>query len=363
MARSALDRASRLASLGRYGELVALLEPQLPLFRDSERYYYLLGSACLHTGDIGGAFTYLKRAEQLEPGDIATTLCLAALYVRRSESQKAIEYYLHVLEVDPKEAHARRGLSLLRKKDFEQELPSLIESGALKRLYPSDRRLWRLIAPIAIVAALCIAGYLLFPLATEAFEGLRESRSARPEVAAVSLSADERRSAVETGGSYRYILTEREALASFEKAKAYFEAYRDNAAVVELNRLLSSNASAAVKEKAKTLKSFVGTPDFRSVRDVPDYASVSRDPTLYEGCAILWRGTAANIDEAGGFTTFHFLVGYVDGKRLEGIVPVSISGEKTQIPAGSPFELLGRVRVDGGSLSIDAIAVHTLRSD
>ena len=54
MARTALDRAEKLFASGRFAELVSLLEPQVPVYRESQRFYYLLGSSCLGQGTPAG---------------------------------------------------------------------------------------------------------------------------------------------------------------------------------------------------------------------------------------------------------------------------------------------------------------------
>jgi tetratricopeptide (TPR) repeat protein len=363
MPRSALDQAERLARRGRFGEVVLLLEPQLPVYRESPRFYYLLGSACLRSSDMGGAYTYLKRAEQLDPEDCDTLLCLAAYHLRKAESQKAVEYYLSVLERKPRHPLATRALSFMRRPGVEEAMPRLVEQGKMSRFYPRPKGLPPFVLPAGVVAAALIFVTLLAPRVSGWIGGIREAASPRPEVAAIALNDYEKAKPVETGGSYRYILTEKEALAGFERAKSDFEVYRDNAALVELNRLILSNASQGIKEKARTLKGFVAAPDFRTVKDVPDYADVSKEPELYEGCAVVWKGSAANIEEAGDVTKFHFLVGYTDGKRLEGIVPVELQGQRELVPASSPFELLGVVRTGPGGLSLSGRAVHELRGN
>ncbi len=361
MARSVLDRAAALAARGKFGEAVALLEPQLPIYRESHRFYFILGSACLRCNDSGGAWTYLKRAEQLEPSHRDTLLLIAALHLRRAETQKAIEYYLRVLEEHPGEQLAARSLAFLRRKDAEESIAHLVDTGAFDRFYPRSRGLPRLVVPLGSAILVAAILYFGFPLAKEILSGIMVANSPRPEVAAISLSDAERLSPVETGGSYRFILTEKEALADFEKAKADFENYRDNAALVLLNRLLLSNASGSIKEKARILKGFVRKPDFRTVKDIPDYAVVAKSPELYEGCSVVWKGRAANIVEERGMTSFHFLVGYVDKTRLEGILPVRITGQKTLVPKDAPFELLAIVALDKGNLALDGSAIHELR--
>ncbi len=361
MAASLLDKAEVLARKGRHGEVVSLLEPQLPIYRESSRYYRLLGSACLRTGDSGGAYTYLKRAEQLDPHDADVLLCLGGLHLRRAETQKAVDYYLRVLEERPQDRQAARALGFLRKAGFEEALPGLMEAGALEKFLPSPGRLPRLFLGLGLGTAILAGLVLLGFIGLKGLKAIEASRAPRPEIAAIVLSAGERQAPVETGGSYRFVLTEKEALASFEKAKELFQVYRDNAALVILNRLILANVSPSMKEKAKTLKAFVTPPDFRNLKDIPSYSEVMRDPELYEGCAVLWQGSAANIQAGPSGLDFHFLVGYVDGKRLEGILPVQLSGPANLVPTQGAFELLAKVRTLP-SLALEGVAIHSLRN-
>jgi hypothetical protein len=155
-------------------------------------------------------------------------------------------------------------------------------------------------------------------------------------------------------------LTEKQALSAFERAKDYFQGYRDNAAIIEINRLLGSNASAGIKEKARSLRAFVGKPDFRTIKDAPSYADVQRDPYLYDGCAVAWKGMAANVRADSGATAFDFLVGYQEKKRLEGLVPARMTG--ADIPVDRPLEMLAILKEGDGSLSMDCVAIHELAS-
>jgi tetratricopeptide (TPR) repeat protein len=371
MARTALDRAERLFSAGRYAQLVSLLEPQVPVYRESQRFYYLLGSSCLRSGDPGGAMAYLKRAEQIAPNNPETMLALAALSVRRGESEKAIEYYLAVLEDRPGDKRARLGLDILRKEGGPEGLERLMETGKIERLYPGNRLLPRFVLPLAIALAALAAIVLAWPLGVSLIETASRPRVQRPEVAAVALSKAERDAPLGSGGSYRYILTEKEALASFERAKDYFQAYRDNAAMIEINRLLGSNAGSGIKAKAASLRSFVGKPDFRTIKDAPTYAQAIADPWLYDGCSVAWKGMAANVrvdpkpGDGGQSVLFDFLVGYQDKKRLEGLVAASVGD--MEVPMDRPLEILATIRAGSaagapgpGGIALTVAAIHEL---
>ncbi|HTX73699.1 MAG TPA: tetratricopeptide repeat protein [Rectinemataceae bacterium] len=362
MAKTALDRADRLFSAGRFGEIISLLEPQVPVYRESPHFYFLLGTSCLHVGDTGGSFTYLKRAQQLSPDNTEIALALAALHVRRSETEKAVALYLGVLERRPGNKAAQRALSVLRKESTPEGLAALIESGRIERLYPRSPRLPPGISGglivvgigLTLLAAVVVLGHPLSRLASQ----LLSIHVARPQVAAVVLNAADRSHPVTSGGSFRYVLTEEETLATFERAKAYFQQYRDNAALIEINRLLGSNANEGIKEKAGTLKSFVGQPDFRTVRDSPSFQMVAADPYLYDGCSVLWRGMAANVRTQGDHTAFDFLVGYDEKKQLEGIVPAVVVGVPVFVDRA--LEILATLRSGTGTVQLDVVAIHEL---
>jgi tetratricopeptide (TPR) repeat protein len=360
MARSVLDTARRLSAKGRHAAVISLLEPKLPLFRDSHNYYYLLGSACLRSGDVGGANTYLRRAEQLDGRDLDTKLCLAALHLRRGESDKALTLYLAVLDDRPGDRTAKRALAFLRKPEAQERRGALVDGRGFDVFLPPVRGLPSWAPPALAAAILAVLALALSPLIGKGITAFMASREPRPDVAAVALSDAERAKPVGSSGNSRYILTEKEALAAFDKAKARFQEFRDNAALVDINRILDSNASASLKEKARTLLAFVAAPDWRSLRDIPGFGEVSADPGLYRNCAVIWRGRAANIRGSGAGRSFDFLVGYADRQRLDGIVRVAVVDGGMSIPPDGPFELLARITVEGGVLSLRAIALHEL---
>jgi tetratricopeptide (TPR) repeat protein len=358
MSRTALDRAERLFAAGRNAEVIALLEPQVPVYRESPRFYYILGTSCLRSGDSGGASAYLKRAEQLDPASVDIELALAALDLRKGETDKAIASYLHVLDERPGDRVARRALALLKTEGSPDRIAALVRSGRIARLYPGDGRARRAIAMALAAVALACALAALAPAAIRLVAGLSLGKARRPEVAAISLNDYEKASPVSAAGSFKYVLTEPQALSAFERAKAFFQEYRDNAAIVEINRLLGSNASPSVKQKAASLKAFVGAPDFRTVRDAPSFAELSRDPGLYDGCAVVWKGMAANVREGEASVAFDFLVGYEDKRRLEGIIPASAA--RGPVVVDRPLEILAVLRSGDGKPRLECVAIHEL---
>jgi len=151
-----------------------------------------------------------------------------------------------------------------------------------------------------------------------------------------------------------------EVLSGYKKAREYFNSYRDESAKRELNRILESNASAAVKNKANLLKSFTVTPGFETLKDRFTYGEVASDPLLYRDCHVLWRGSAANVRTVSGKVLFEFLVGYDTRTIMEGAVTVELEFAADIYPAET-LEVLGRVvPVSGDNFKLIGTGIHQI---
>jgi hypothetical protein len=354
MKGKSLGDARKLFRARKFPEVIRLLEPEVFRHRESLEYFRLLGFSCLHTGDLGGAFSYISRAQQLKDDDIGVLLGLAAIHFRRSENETAIKRWLEVLEAQPSNPIARRGLDLLRRGLAKDALQEFIDSGKLKSLYPPlPARVPRASLIVIVLGALIVVGI--------AYLGLRMSRPQsprRPGVADVEIPSDLPR-LIEMGTDFNYLLTEKDVRQVFQKARGELLAYHDNLAAVEINRLLLSNAAAAVKERARVLKGFVTPGSFDTLRDAFPYAAVALHPALYDGCSVRWKGKLANLKAGKDAMSFDLLVGYDQEKELEGIVPVALPFA-AQMENGAAFEVLGKVVAQGDNLSLLGIAVHRL---
>jgi tetratricopeptide (TPR) repeat protein len=360
-----LTKAIRLARKGNHDAAIKTLEPEVNRFHDSFRYYYILGVSCLRVGDFMGAFTYLKLARDVKMRDPNALLGLAVLYLRRGETDRAIDIYLDVQDIDPKNPIARKALAIIRRHAGKDRLTEWLESGELHRLYPP-------LPPVPpepgriLVVGLITAGILavsFFTLVHLRIITLPGSRGPRAPVSGTALEAEDRRQPVETGGAYRYILTRNQVLDIYERGLSLFTEYRDEAARLNFNRLIESNASEGIKSKAHLVMSYMEIPGFDSFKrqDNVTYAEALRDPVLYRGCHVIWKGMAANIQLSPSQTSFEFLIGYDTRQSLEGIVPV-LFDRALAIKAEQPLELLGRIVPVSGdrgeTIRLEGLAIH-----
>lgn len=354
MARNPLEEAEGLYKKRKWHELISLLEPLSPVYRDNARFAVLLGTAYLHQEDIGGAYSCFRRAQSLDFKNRTALIGLAAVMVRRGESDKAVQLYIEMLERNPSDKTARRALNFVRRCPDPTALSG--NGRQLRALYPVPPPQ---LLPYGVVLSLLVLGLIAWRVGPGTLIFIEEKKPSRPGIAEIVLTQTERESPVGSAGGFEIILTEKDALATFDSAKKLFNNYRDEAALVEINRLLLSNASRQVKTKAETLARYAREPSFASMPDRFTYADVSAFPRLYNDVAVLWKGLPANIESSTVGTSFDLLVGYHDKRKLDGIVAVRAPFE-LRLPPDRPVEVLAKVKATAGGFILECVAVHEL---
>ena len=358
MPKSVIKLASRLYRRKKFPEVIRTLESQIFRFRDNVEFYFLLGSSCLYSSDYGGAVSYLKRAEQLRPQDSHILLGLAAVHLKRAETEEALKKWLKIIDLEPKNRIARKGLNLIRKGISTEDIAELTDSGKLKTLFPPvPPNPSRLLIP-ALTILLCF--FILFSI-IRFLPDLPLKKESRPGIADIELST-EQPSLTAANGEFSITLTEKEIKELFDRAKKYLLQFRDNFALIDINRIIQSNASAYVKEKARLLKTFVQKPDFTTIKDTFSLPEVLEDPLLYDGCYVVWAGKAANIKIGTETIRFDLLVGYQHEKELLGVMPV-ILDFAFNLENGSAVEVLGRIEIKENSMTLNGVSIHRLLED
>ncbi len=354
MPLTVLERAKRAFYRKKYNDVITLLEPNTIQFRESFTFYLYLGMACLHTGDIGGATTYFQRARQIKMRDPELLAAQAALHLRRGDTNQAVEYYLEALEYAPSHRLARKSLDFIRKNSDPEVISALVETGKISRFYPRIKRpltIGRFVAKMIPAALVVLAAVLLY-------RGMAvKPGEQRADLTALQLDSGDRKDAIAMSGSYRYVLTEKEIFGGFEKAQRFFQTYHDNAAQVEINRLLNSNASAAIKRKSHELMGYLAKQGFDTIQDRYTYQEVSEEPWLYLDCWVVWKGMATNVVSTENAMVFDLLVGYDTRNVLEGIVPVRFR-KVLDVNPEKPLEVLGQVVFEDNRIILSGSAIH-----
>ena len=339
-----LTRAVRLARKKKYDGAIKTLELEANRYNGSFTYYYLLGASYLHSGIFGVALRYFQLAVEQKLRDVNTLLGLAVLYLNHGDTDKAVDLYLEVQSLDEKNKIARKALKIIRANPGPENISALIDSGSLNTLFPPFPKAAFSARYISIRAA-AAAAVLLLVFGIGAITGLiplGSSADKRPVPVETEIAAEERNSPVQTGGSYRYVLTREQVLNEYNEGRKFFTAYRDEAAKAKMNYILESNASEPIKNRARLLISFMETPSFVTLKDRFSYSEVIADPFIYRDCHVIWRGMAGNLVQEENHTTFDLLVGYDTYRTMEGVVQVDYD---FAIPVNPdrPVEILGRI--------------------
>ena len=371
MARSDLEKAHLLLQKRRFSQALSILESgrNPEIYRESFDYFLTAGLACLYLGDTGNAGVYFQRARHIRMTDTTLLCAQAVLFLHRGETDRAIEYYVDALDYDPNNKLALRAMEFIRSHGSYEELCHAFDTGEIKKYYPplgvNPDTIKRIVlsAFAGVVLALMIFNFGKFSSAARKLH--LPAANARADLSELFLSVDEMGNAHKkdlSGGTYKYILSDAQIKKSYDMAMTYFQDYKENASLVEINRLLNSNASDAIKAKAEMISTYFKEPTFDSLSTFGDnisYADVAKEPDLYLGCSVAWSGRISNSVSEGKSFRCDLLVGYENMERVEGFVPL-IFAESPQPPIDGerPIKVLGKIKVENGKIALEGKAVY-----
>jgi tetratricopeptide (TPR) repeat protein len=352
-----LKRARRWLASGRNSKVIRFLEPKVPLFLEDPQYYSILGRACLESGLLKDADTYLNRGLQADPDHLEVRLVLAVNHLKRKDPASAVRTWLEILEDDPANLHAKRGLKALKKISDQAEQDKFLDRFDPRRFLPNLSSPWpaRILVILTTVLLVLMALYFSDPIMTKLTTG--SGRTMRP--GAEHLLADGVGLMAENGGNVLYPMDESEVTRTLRRALKHFQNYEDNRARHELNKIKYSNASDEIRQQVLGLLESLGPSTIENIETDYAYQDVISAPWLYEDCFVLWRGRTANVTYEEDSIRFDFLVGFEKGEILEGRVPVVVPFEAVMEPL--PLELLARVKTNSGEMTLEAVTLHFLR--
>ena len=353
-----LKKARRWLACGRSTRVMRYLLPRIPSFLDDPDYYALLGRACLDVGSTADAYTYLSRGLQADPSHLEIRLTLAVTHLKRKDPASALRTWLEVLEDHPEDKRARRGLRTLKRISDESAQNRFLERFYPNRFLPdiSARQPAKFLFVLILILIVLILLYIRRPV-TSVVSRILSPPVQRGGSEALRSAASEKLIGSET--NVLYPMTESEAARTLKRAVRYFERYQDNSARHELNKIRRSNADAPVRMQAALLIESLGESDIETIETDFSFAQVSESPWLFEGCWVLWRGVTANVVYSEDAVNFDFLVGYQEGRVLEGRIPVTVPFLSVMEPL--PLELLARVEPSESGFNLTARTLHFLR--
>lgn len=323
-----ISKAWKFFRKHQYSAVTELLEPQILRHRDQPDFYRILGLACLYKKDWSGVETYLQRYRQLTGStEESVLLGLGLSAVQKKDYPEGIRFFLKLQDLKPRNPRARKGLQLIRSlMSNNDSFGADLNTQSWKKVFPREPRqipwIFILLPPILLV---CISGIII---GLHGFEELRDFHVPLPMEPSKHRPGPGDSSPpgvmIQDGGLWTLQLKDDEVREAYGSAQKYFQDYRDSLARFEINRILLSNASQSMKEKARALISYLRDPEFVSFQDSRPYGDVKNAPELFEGCAIKWKGVVSNLQNGKNEINFDFLIGYENAQVVEAVIPVKL---------------------------------------
>lgn len=354
--RNIIAKAETLLRKRKFTQVVSLLEPLVIDFRDSYRFFYILGVACLYLGDVGGAESYFKRARSIKLNDVDLLLAQSVLFLRRASTDRALEYCLDALQIEPNSKKIKAYLSNLKKVMDPELINQMVYDGRIKKFYPELGINPNIIKTISFVSVILVIGVISFFV----LKPDNPIKGNRADLSDFVLTIDEKSSMLEQnmGASvYKYILSKEQVQKAYSEAQSKFQSYNDNEAQKQINLILNSNASSSIKQKARMLMSYIDDPTFDTIKEQFSYTDVKNDPYLYLDCWVTWQGRISNIEESEEISKCDLLVGYEDFSKVEGIVPLEYKTGLVIDPE-KPIKILGQVSIQNSKLLLKVKSVY-----
>lgn len=348
MGRSVLDIAQFLLKRRKFSRVINLLESRSEYYENDFEYFLTLGTACLYIGDIGNAYSYYQRAREIKVTNTTMLLGQAAIFLRRGETDRALQYYLDILDNDPNNERALSAMEFIRKNSDYSTICRWVDSGKIERFYPPlginpDIIIKSVFAGFAV--GFVVSMFVIFaPQKQKAVVG------PRADLTQLELTEDEKKNSQQRDMSdtvIRYLLDNKAIISSYETAMECFLQGRDNACQVEINRLLNSNASLSIKQKCNQLAMYLEVPTFDRLDGTKDnytFDQVQSDITLYQDCFVVWSGRVSNLEKfEDNSMTSDLLIGYEDLKNVEGVVKVYYPELSSPFDSSKPVRILGKL--------------------
>lgn len=358
MAKDALSLAWLDMRRRRFATAIKRLEAKKEIYEENFEYYVTLGIACLYVGDIGASSSYFQLARRIKLTDTRLLLGQAAIFLRRGDTARALQYYLEIKENDPLNKTADEAMEFIRVHGNYDTICRWVDTGKIEQFYPPlgsnpDKLAMLGVAGAAFVLG-CVFTFIFFPRG-------QQYTGPRADLSKLELSSEEKSDAKEkdlSTQSYAIVLSNKEINKKYNDALKYFQAHRDNAAQIEVNMILNSDASLAVKKKARLLMGYFEIPDFDTISDVPSLTDVAANPAMYLDCWVNWGGKISNaITYEDGSYSCDLLVGDDALAKYEGSVKVHFDAVPA-VDGGRAVKILGKIVLEDGAVSLRGRAVY-----
>lgn len=360
--KDAIEQAKMFMRCRKFQQAISLLRSNYEDYKRSYEYYLLLAISNLYLKNIGEVPGLLKDAKEsraqiekksdLKISDTRYFLCCAGAYLCRGETDKAIGYYLDVINLDCNNVQAKAALDFIEKEGDYDTICYYKNTGRIEEFFPplgtNPQLVLKIVLPIvfcamAAVAFIVIKRDVFFPSKIVLPEATRNIDFTIPQEIFEKLPTDNK--------------------LAFKKALEYFNANRDNHALLEINKVFSlEKIDEKIRSCSEQLKALCGpitmtTLSDKKLNDNFSPEEVGSNFALYDGTFVLWKGTFTNVVQTDTETKFDLFVGDLSKSKNEYNCTVIFEG-KQNIIEGKPITVFAQFRYSGGVPKLEGKSFH-----
>ena len=295
--------------------------------------HYYLGLAYIFRELYDEAHKYISKAYQLNENDINTINTLAFLNLKHNNVDEAINYWLDILDIDKKNYIAKRNLEKIKKTTNIEKLsssasPDEFINFKLKKSISSPFKLsifkfprfpgfsrpksnYLKIASLVIFSALIVILIYKYTINQDKIQIKKFNIPSPKNLQALHLPDLEDDYMIDKNIKKSIFNLKPEEIKNlFYNTKILIQKQYHNKAVVNINKVLHSNAGIIIKERFLILKRFTQIRKTFEIKDNISYSTLMNLPVLYEDVQVVWKGKIEdiNIDEDTQSTLFNMFV-------------------------------------------------------
>ena len=216
MPQDSLSFAKKLMKRRKFSKAVLLLESHEQNYENNFDFYLKLGISYLYLGDYGSASSNFQKARRIKMSDISLLLGQAVLYLRRGDTERAIQYYMEILEYDPQNKVALDAMEFIRKDGDYSTICSWVDSGKIEKFFPpvgiAPYKILKIVVP---VIAACLGGIFAFSLSFQE----QPVSDGRADLSYLELTAIDKKDIIDKNSSslYKVVLSSSQIEKTFDK--------------------------------------------------------------------------------------------------------------------------------------------------
>lgn len=345
----------------RYAEAAAVLENVLQSGDRDPYVKTLLAAVYLRSGRIDRAASLVEQAVREEAGYLPADKISAFLYMKSApDRESAASAYASVIAKHPEDRSLKKAMKrIVTEPDFqsfqkkallsdfaEPPDPSSVEISGHRpggrravSAAPFLRKKAFLLLTATVFSFVFFAGsYYFFRNYSELFDVQSKTDFTPVELATISGSDHDIERGAPEKARPEFYADSAGLNRDYNRARHLIKEGFPNEALVILNRIINSNASFSVKERADFLIDFISAMDERTFEKL-DLSELAEKPYLYRGVAVNCSGKVANLRRRQNGYTFTLLLDYRESDRFSGTADVFYETNKVDFENGSIVDM------------------------